>query len=487
MAGDTLSPSLGACCTALSSVLADKVSFPNTRPYNASLNSYFSLQNSNLKPLCIVSPTSAEDVSTAITSITSTVSTLPPERQSECHIAIRSGGHASHGGASNIDHGVTFDLSNLNSIRLSDDQSTVSVGVGATWGDVYAFLEPYGLCVAGGRAAQVGVGGLTLGGGISYFSPRYGWTCDTATNFEIVLADGQIVNANEHKNGDLLASLRGGGGSNFGIVTNISFKTFKQGLIWGGMAYYSLESIDAQLKAFSEFNSAEGYDEYASLITSFGFAQGRGSAVVNSIVYTKDEENPKSYQPFLEIPSLMSNLTTRSNLEMSKVQGSFQVNGKREMSVVITHDSAVPMLKATFLRWKSSLAAIENVTGMHWSLSLEPLPPAVYARTPTKNAFGLAGKRKALVVTLLSATWEDEKDDETVEKNARELFRGIEEDARKLGSYDPYIYPNYAAIWQDVFLSFGEESVEKLQKVSREVDPEGVFRVNVPGGFKVPS
>ncbi|KAL4965557.1 FAD-binding oxidoreductase [Aspergillus stella-maris] len=487
MAGDNLSRGLGACCAALSSVLGDKISFPNSEPYNASLNSYFSLQNTDLKPLCIVSPASAEDVSTALTSIVSTSSTLPPEQQSECHIAIRSGGHASHGGASNIDHGVTFDLSGLNSIHLSDDQSTVSVGVGAEWGDVYAFLEPHGLCVSGGRAAQVGVGGLTLGGGISYFSPRYGWTCDTATSFEIALADGGIINANEHENSDLLVSLRGGGGSNFGIVTKIDLKTFKQGPIWAGIAYYSLESIDAQIKAFEEFSSAEGYDEHASLITSFGFAPPMGSAVVNSIVYTKDEENPKAYQPFLEIPSLMSNITTRSNLEMSKVQGSFQVDGKREMSVVITHEPTFHMLKAAYHRWNSSLAAVENVTGVSWSLSLEPLPPAIYARAPTKNAFGLADRKKALVVTLLSATWEDAKDDALIEKNARELFRGIEEDARRLGSFDPYIYPNYAAVWQDVIASFGEDSVEKLQRVSREVDPKEVFRVNVPGGFKIPS
>ncbi|KAL4947598.1 hypothetical protein BDW69DRAFT_178096 [Aspergillus filifer] len=486
MAGDILSRGLGACCAALSSALGDKVSFPNSAPYNASLNSYFSLQNTDLKPLCIVSPTSAEDVSTAITSITSTSSSLSPENQSECHIAIRSGGHASHGGASNIDHGVTLDLSGLNSIHLSNDRSTVSVGVGATWGDVYAFLEPYGLCVAGGRAAQVGVGGLTLGGGISYFSPRYGWTCDTATSFEIVLVDGKIIKANEHENPDLLVSLRGGGGSNFGIVTKIDLKTFKQGPMWAGMAYYSLESIDAQLKAFEEFNSAEGYDEHASLITSFGFAPPMGSAVVNSIVYTKDEENPKAYQSFLEIPSLMSNITTRNNLEMSKVQGSFQVDGKRDMSVVITHESTFSMLKAAYLRWNSSLAAVKNVTGVHWSLSLEPLPPAIYARAPTKNAFGLGDRKKALVVTLLSATWDDAKDDALVENNARELFRGIEEDARRLGSFDPYIYPNYAAVWQDVIASFGEESVERLQKVSREVDPNEVFRVNVPGGFKIP-
>lgn len=61
------------------------------------------------------------------------------------------------------------------------------MGAGASWLDVYKYLDPYGVTVAGGRNGAVGVGGLTLGGGISYFAPRVGWTCDTVSNFEVSL------------------------------------------------------------------------------------------------------------------------------------------------------------------------------------------------------------------------------------------------------------------------------------------------------------
>lgn len=202
------------------------------------------------------------------------------------------------------------------------------MGVGASWGDVYAFLDPLGLSVAGGRAAQVGVGGLTIGGGISYFSPRYGWTCDTVTNFEVVLADGTVVQANENENPELLVALRGGA-ANFGIVTRVDFRTFEQGPLWGGTVYCALETIDEQLRAFADLNSATGYDEYASLITSFGFAKGKGAAVVNSVVYTKAEECPAVFAPIMEIPSMFSTMRLRSVHEMSREQGSFAPNGKR--------------------------------------------------------------------------------------------------------------------------------------------------------------
>ncbi|GFF79689.1 bifunctional solanapyrone synthase [Aspergillus udagawae] len=466
---------MGIGCLALSTVLGDKVSFPPTNHYKSCTDSYFSQQNSNLQPLCIVSPTTVEEVSTAIITITN----------SHCQFAIRSGGHTSFGGACNIADGITIDLRALNSITLSDDRSTVSVGVGASWGDVYAFLDPLGLSVAGGRAAQVGVGGLTIGGGISYFSPRYGWTCDTVTNFEVVLANGTVVQANEKENPDLLVALRGGA-ANFGIVTRVDFRVFEQGPIWGGTAYYSLDTIDEQLRAFADLNSAEGYDEYASLITSFGFAKGKGAAVVNSIVYTKAEERPAVFEPILKIPSLFSTMRVRSMHEMSLEQGSFALNGKRQLSAVTTHASTVPMLNATYLRWSSSLAAIEDVPGIVWSLSLEPLPPAIYARASTTNSMGLSQASGSLVVTLLSATWDEEADDAKVEQAARALFAGIDEDARKLDAYEPYVYLNYAAEWQDPIATYGKKSIEKLQRVSQVVDPKGVFKNKMPGGFKVP-
>ncbi|KAF4169039.1 hypothetical protein CNMCM6936_009636 [Aspergillus lentulus] len=468
--------SMGICCLALSTVLGDKVSFPPTNRYKSCIDAYFSQQNSNLQPLCIVSPTTVEEVSTAITTIT----------KSDCQFAIRSGGHTSFGGACNIANGITIDLRALNSITLSNDRTTVSVGVGASWGDVYAFLDPLGLSVAGGRAAQVGVGGLTIGGGISYFSPRYGWTCDTVTNFEVVLANGTVVQANENENPDLLVALRGGA-ANFGIITRVDFRAFEQGPIWAGTVYCALDTIDEQLCAFADLNSAKGYDEYASLITSFGFAKGKGAAVVNSVVYTKAEERPAAFEPIMKIPSMFSTVRLRSMHEMSLEQGSFAPNGKRQLSAVTTHASTVPMLNATYLRWSTSLAAIEDVPGIVWSISLEPLPPAIYARGSTMNSMGLSQASGALVVTLLSATWEDEADDGKVEQAARALFAGIEEDARKLDAVEPYRYLNYAAEWQDPIASYGKKSVEKLQQVSQAVDPKGIFKNKMPGGFKIPT
>ncbi|KAK6952864.1 hypothetical protein Daesc_005160 [Daldinia eschscholtzii] len=313
----------------LSASLGDKVVFPESQEYRSSISSYHSQQESHLEPLCIVIPTTSDDVSTAVSSLSSTAEALgDDDEQSSCQFAIRSGGHAGIAGAANIEGGVTIDLRSLNTIDLSDDKSTASVGVGATWGDVYSKLDPLNISVAGGRVAQVGVGGLTLGGGISYFSPRYGWTCDTVSNFEVVLANGSIVNANADENPDLLFVLRGGA-NNFGVVTRIDFQTFEQGPIWGGAVLASSETIEEQLKAFVDLNSAESYDEYASLITNLGYAGGRQTFILNNVEYTKAIENPPAFEPFTKISSMDEKGRIGSMKELAVEQGSYSKNGRR--------------------------------------------------------------------------------------------------------------------------------------------------------------
>jgi hypothetical protein len=95
--------------------------------------------------------------------------------------------HTPFAGAANIDQGITIDLSQLNQVTPSRDLSTVTVGPGNRWADVYSKLDALGIAIGGGRSASVGVGGLTLGGGVSFFSPRYGFVCDNIIRYEVSL------------------------------------------------------------------------------------------------------------------------------------------------------------------------------------------------------------------------------------------------------------------------------------------------------------
>lgn len=155
--------------------MPDRLSYPDSPNYEFEESRYWSQQQALTEPTCRFSPHSAEEVSLA----------LLTSRVTQCKFAVKSGGHAAFAGASNIQDGLTIDLINLNQVQVSSDKKQASIGAGNVWYDVYTKLQPMGLTVIGGRVSAIGLGGLTLGGGMSFFSARYGWACDNVNNFEV--------------------------------------------------------------------------------------------------------------------------------------------------------------------------------------------------------------------------------------------------------------------------------------------------------------
>ena len=151
------------------------VSYSNSLIYKNEQSEYFAQQQSEVTPLCRITPSTSKEVAIAV--IVSQVT--------QCQFAIKSGGHGFFAGASNIQGGVTIDLSQLNEINFNRTSMTTYVGAGNLWGDVYSRLDAYNVTVSGGRVSSVGVGGLTLGGGISFFAGHRGYACDGIKNYEV--------------------------------------------------------------------------------------------------------------------------------------------------------------------------------------------------------------------------------------------------------------------------------------------------------------
>lgn len=138
-------------------------------------------------------------------------------------LAARSGGH-SYAGYSSPSGGLQVDVRGLAGIEmLPGDQ--VRVGSGAALGEVAKTLAASGRCLPTGTCPSVGVAGLTLGGGIGVLSRKYGLTCDHLVSAQVVTADGRLLTASAQQEPDLFWALRGGGGGNFGIVTEFVFAT----------------------------------------------------------------------------------------------------------------------------------------------------------------------------------------------------------------------------------------------------------------------
>ncbi|KAI8198976.1 putative FAD-linked oxidoreductase [Colletotrichum sp. SAR 10_65] len=235
---------MSKCDALISAGLSDRVSFPTDSVYNSSIASYWSADSQALHPWCIIQPTNTDEVSRALSAL---VKTSPA---GNWDIAVRGGGH-SHFTSNNVAHGVTIDMSRMNSVVYKNCSGTVSIGAGARWGMVYTEIEKYGQTVTGGREGNVGVAGLTLGGGASFHTGNRGFAADDVKNYEVVLADGSIVNANAGENPDLFRALKGGS-NNFGIVTRFDMQTFAAapGGLYGGLIFMDYEHKDAVMKQF---------------------------------------------------------------------------------------------------------------------------------------------------------------------------------------------------------------------------------------------
>lgn len=144
------------------------------------------------------------------------------------------------------------------------------------------------------------------------------------------------------------------------------------------------------------------------------------------------------------------------------------------------------MLRSIYDCFNKTVDTVKGIPGMVWSIVLEPLPPTIYKKAPERSSsLDLSDRTKPLVIVLLSATWEEQTDDDLIDKQAQTLIANIDREAHRLNAHDPFIYLNYAAPWQDPIATYGDKSIERLCEVRDKVDPSGVFTHNVPGGFKV--
>lgn len=143
-------------------------------PGNGNFSAWDAKQQ-NVRSACRVEPRSREDVSTILSIILDT----------SCQFAVKSGGHARYPDDSVSVGGVTIDLQRMRTTEVLPDQTKVRLGAGHTLYSAYADLEKYNLTTLGGRAASVGLGGYTLGGGLSHLSPVYGLAKDNVFEYEV--------------------------------------------------------------------------------------------------------------------------------------------------------------------------------------------------------------------------------------------------------------------------------------------------------------
>lgn len=136
----------------------------------------------------------------------------------------RAGGHSYAGYSTTT--GIVIDVTRMNTVTANLQGKTATIGAGARLIDVYTTLAAQGLALPAGSCPTVGIAGLTLGGGVGVLDRKFGLTCDNLQSAQVVLADGRQVTCDASQNSDLFWALRGGGGGNFGVVTEFTFQVY---------------------------------------------------------------------------------------------------------------------------------------------------------------------------------------------------------------------------------------------------------------------
>lgn len=154
-------------------------------------------------------------------------------RETGLPLAVRSGGH-SGAGHGVVDGGLVLDLADMRALHIDVERRTAWAETGLTAGEYTTAAGAHGLATGFGDTGSVGIGGITLGGGVGYLVRKYGLTIDDLLAAELVTADGEWLRVDAESHPDLFWAIRGGGG-NFGVATRFQFRLHPVDTILGGM------------------------------------------------------------------------------------------------------------------------------------------------------------------------------------------------------------------------------------------------------------
>jgi FAD/FMN-containing dehydrogenase len=203
-------------------------------------------------------------------------------------LSVRGGGHSFAGFGTN-DGGVVIDLSKLANVEITDsERHLVRIGGGATWGHVAAALAPHRLAISSGDTKSVGVGGLTLTGGIGWKVRKHGLALDNVTAAEVVTANGQVVHASAEENPELFWAIRGGGG-NFGIVTAFEFAAHPTTDVFYGKIAFPASQAATVLQGWADYLRAAPEELTSTADFANPFAGGPEAPVEIYVAFDGDD------------------------------------------------------------------------------------------------------------------------------------------------------------------------------------------------------
>jgi FAD/FMN-containing dehydrogenase len=381
----------------------------------------------------------------------------------ELAVSVRSGGHSPVAHGTNTG-GMVIDLVHLDAVEVVDaDRRIVRVGGGATWGKVAAALEPRGWGLTAGDTTNVGVGGLTLGGGFGWMVRKHGLAIDNLIGARVVTADGRLVTASEEENPDLFWALRGGGG-NFGVVVDFDFVAQQVTTVHYGTVTYRLDDPAELLVRWRDAMRDAPEELSSSLVLAPQFPGAPPTAMV-LLCYAGDPgstvaEADAAIEPLLELGTVTeADISERKYADV--LEDAVHPPGLR----LTGRNTLVPALDDD---------VIAAVAGVHpgavpTAIAVRSLGGA-FARVPAEATAFAHRDAEAMIIgaVFLPGTATDEQAEQALVP-----WRSV----AALGT-GTYISFQGSAAPEDVAAAYPPPTYARLAAVKRAYDPGNVFALN---------
>jgi FAD/FMN-containing dehydrogenase len=378
-------------------------------------------------------------------------------------LSVRGGGHGFPGFATN-EGGVVIDLGNLPTVEvIDDDRHVVRIGGGANWGQVADALAPHGLAISAGDTKSVGVGGLTLGGGIGWKVRKYGLALDQVVAADMVIADATVVRASAQENPELFWAIRGGGG-NFGVVTAFEFAAHPTTHVFYGKIAFAPSEMADVLRGWADYLRFAP-DELTSVVVLANPAAGGPQAPIEIyVVYDGDvpELASDALQPIRRLGTVIADDVALVPYADTLVDGASLPPGIRLVtrSAFVERESVSEVLRilaSTAASNGSPAIAVRSVSGA--------------AARVADDATAYSHRRVELMVATLTAG------PDAVVTAAEPKLEATWE---ALATHVTGAYANFlsSATEADVAAIYPAETLRRLAAVKRRYDPDDVFARN---------
>jgi len=392
-------------------------------------------------------------------------------------VAVRGGGHNVAGNGT-VEAGLVIDLRRMNDVSVDPVSRVVSVGGGATLGELDRGTAPSRSAVPAGVVSSTGVGGLTLGGGMGWLTRAYGLSIDNLLGADLVSANGQQVRASAQENTELFWGIRGGG-SNFGVVTRFEFQGVPLGPdVFAGATWYGPDKWRQALRLYAEWaptipnalttivtwmtpmahwDVPERWKGQPLLALSWCWAgddMAEGERAVEELLRADPDEVLAGPTPWLELQSSADDLFPRG------VHAYFKSTYLDDFSA-----EAIEVLAEQSRRRRSPIAGtdIHQLGGTFGRVNEEA------------TAFG---NRDARYILNVWGVWQDPAADAREVGWVRDFWSAMQPHARG-GHYTNFLGAEDAAEHQaQARASYPPATWERLVALKDEWDPGNLFRLN---------